>query len=161
MNPLILYGIAFIALLVLIGGGIAAFLSRTAPGDEEPVTASSVLDAMNEGAVVLAPDETVLMANIAFRSQFSEEPVGEPLESVLESHPDVLDAATAELDDDNNDDRVDIETGGDGEQTSTTVSIDTASGNRRLKIQVTPIGSGIHEDRKRLVRFEDVTDCDG
>lgn len=156
MNPLILYGIAFIALLVLIGGALAAFLSRTAPVDSEPVTASSVLDAMDEGAVVLAPDDTVLMANVAFRSLFAEEPVGEPLDTVLESHPNLLEAATGVPDDG----QADTGGGGSDEATTATVTIDRQGGERRLHVEIVPIGSGIHEDRKRLVRFSDVTDRD-
>lgn len=136
METLILYGAAFFFALVALGAGIGVYLSRTE--SHPPVDPTSLLDAIDEAVVVVNPDETVVVANLAFRSLFGPNATGETLETIFDSVPELYEATQT-------DDTSPITLAVDGE-------------TRHLEVCSFPLGEGIHEDRKRVVLFHDVSE---
>ncbi len=136
METLILYGVAFFFALVALGAGIGVYLTRTE--SHPPVDPTSLLNAIDEAVVVVDPDETVVIANLTFRSLFGANATGAELETVLESVPELYAATQTE----------------DNSPITLAVNGET----RHVEVCSFPLGEGIHEDRKRVVLFHDVSE---
>lgn len=138
MDPLVLYGAGFAIFMLAIVIVAAAYITWTESRRQSAVGTEELINGLDEPLAVLDADGTVLTANVAFRSLFGREPVGDDVETVLAGHPEVL----ATLD----------------SEARATVPVTTGSGTRHFDVRHRPVGGGFGEDRKRLVLFEDVTD---
>lgn len=134
METLVLYGAVVLLGLLAVGLSLALYLSRS--DDQHPIEAAELLDAVDDAAVVLDSDGEILLANVAFRSLFTEDPLGTHIEDALAGYPAVSEAIT---DDD------------------TVVQIDTRSGTRHLQLARFSTDSG-RDGGKQILLFHDVTD---
>jgi signal transduction histidine kinase len=138
MDPLVLYAVGFGLLLLALGTGAAAYITRTESQNQPPIKADDLINALDEPIAVLDADGTVLTANVAFRSLFGAQPADRDIADVLAAHPDVLDTL-------------------DGDSRAT-VPVTAGGETKYFDVRHRPVGDGIKEDRKRLVLLQDVTD---
>lgn len=136
MDPLVLYGALFFISLLAVGAFIWVYLSRTE--GTPPVDPQAMIDGIDEPVVVIAADETVVMANLAFRSVVARQPVGQSLDSVLADAP--------------------VSDGVASVESESTITLETPDGPRHIDICSFPLGAERDPNRKRFVLFHDVTD---
>lgn len=91
MQHLVLYGAALLFGVLVLWTGAAVYVLRARSQAESPIDAETLLNTIEEPLLVL-DDDSVVAANIAFRSQFTDEPAGKQTADVLEEYPDIRDA---------------------------------------------------------------------
>jgi len=135
--PLVWYGTVFILALLVIAAGIGFWMARTETKSQPAIDHESLVNAFEDPLVVLDHDDTVLVANVPFRSLFQSDIEGKSIEDVLESFPDAHEAIT--------------------ERSQRVVSIETGTGTSHYEIRPYPAGKEPRPPRKWVVLFDDVT----
>ncbi|MFT4946510.1 MAG: signal transduction histidine kinase [Natronomonas sp.] len=128
---------AFVLVLLLIGSGLGLWLIRTESGDQ-PVDSERLINAFDEPVAVLDPEDTVLLANIPFRTMFGGEIDGKSAGDVLEDHPAVAEAVA--------------------EKTETDVELASEGQKRTYRVLLYPMGRQPRPPRKWIVLLHDITD---
>jgi len=134
---LMYYIAAFILVLLILAVGLGIWLLRTEAGDQ-PVDSERLINAFDEPVAVLDPEETVLLANVPFRTMFGSELAGEPAERIFEDHPDIEESVT--------------------EKTETTVELERDGEDRTYRTCLHPIGRQPRPPRKWIVVLRDITE---
>jgi len=131
------YTAAFILVLLIIGAGLGLWLIRTESGDQ-PVDSERLINAFDEPVAVLDPEDTVLLANVPFRTMFGSEIGGAPAADVLDDHPTIEEAVA--------------------EKEETDIEMEDEGQRRTYRVLLYPIGRQPRPPRKWVVLLHDVTD---
>lgn len=134
MDPLALYTALFLLAMLSVGLAIYVYFLRTEV--RGPINTDVLLNTIEDPIAVLDADETVLVANLAFRRLFGDEPGGQSLAAVLD--PSIYDGVRTDQ--------------------SETVTIETPQGTRRFQIREYLGGGGRRNEQRRVLLFQDVTD---
>lgn len=135
--PLVWYGVLFLLALLVLGALIGFWLVRTESDRQAPIEHNMLLNAFEDPLVVLAPDDTVLIGNVPFRTLFDSNIEGEPISTVLESYPTLLEAIV------------------DREQR--VVTVDQSGVSRSFRVRTYPAGHEPRPPRKLVVHLQELT----
>jgi signal transduction histidine kinase len=131
------YVAAFVLVLLIIAAGLGLWLLRTESGDQ-PVDSERLINAFDEPVAILDPEDTVLLANVPFRTIFGGDIEDEAAEDVLETHPTIEEAVA--------------------EKTERVVEREADGQHRTYRVQLYPLGRQPRPPRKWVVVLHDVTD---
>lgn len=131
------YVIAFILVLLVLGGSIGVWWVRTDAGSQ-PVDSERLLNAFDEPVAVLDPSDDLLLANVPFRTIFGSEVEGDAAADVFEAHPDLATAVD--------------------EKDEITTELRTDDQTRSYQLRLYPIGAQPRPPRKWVVVLHDVTE---
>jgi PAS domain-containing protein len=133
-----LYIVFFILVLLIITAGMAFYLARRETKKKPPIDHETMINAFEEPVVVLSHEDTVLSANVPFRSLFGSDSEGRPISDVLNQYSSTQTAIA--------------------ERTETVVSIETGDGEQRYRIKPYPGGVQPRPPRKWVILFSEVKD---
>lgn len=131
------YLAAFVLVLLIIGAALGLWLIRTESG-EQPVDSERLINAFDEPVAVLDPEDTVLLANVPFRTMFDSEIEGDSAADVLDGYPVIQEAVA--------------------EKTERDVEMEREGQRRTYRVLLYPIGRQPRPPRKWIVLLHDVTD---
>lgn len=135
-----LYIVFFILILLIITAGMAFYLARKEVNKKPPIDHETMINAFEEPLIILSHEDTVLSANVPFRSLFGGDSEGKPITDVLDEYPTTQTAIV--------------------ERTETVVNIETGEGNRQYRIKAYPGGVQPRPPRKWVILFSEVEDDD-
>ncbi|WP_336327951.1 sensor histidine kinase [Halovenus sp. HT40] len=131
------YLAAFVLVLLIIGAALGLWLIRTESG-EQPVDSERLINAFDEPVAVLDPEDTVLLANVPFRTMFDSEIEGDSAADVLDDYPAIQEAVA--------------------EKTERDVEMEREGQRQTYRVLLYPIGRQPRPPRKWIVLLHDVTD---
>ena len=136
--PVLWYGVVSALAMLVVAAGIGFWMARTEADSQPPINHDMLLNAFEDPIVVLDHEDTVLVANVPFRSLFETDIEGESIEAVLDSIPAVKEAVL--------------------EREQIVFPIDADGETRHYDIHTYPAGREPRPPRKWVVVFHDVTD---
>ena len=136
--PVIWYGAVFTLAMLVIAAGIGFWLARTEADSQPPIEHEMLLNAFEDPVVVLDHEDTVLVANVPFRSLFETDIEGEQITDVLDSFPALTEVITG--------------------RDNAVLPVGVGDETHHYDVHTYPAGRQPRPPRKWVVFFHDITD---